>query len=119
LVYHIDPDQIRTELDIVFRRELITSAYCPTWVKVYVPRQAPVNAITFVIDRNHEQYAGTLDDDITIRTIAIASGALGRCSDYLFETTHHLDKLGIPDHRLNFLARGVRQRYRVTANTNA
>ena len=40
--------------------------------------------------------------------IATASGPLGACADYLFNTTAHLDELGIADRSLRDLCRAVR-----------
>ena len=50
------------ELDIVWRREMISDAYVPRWVKVYTP-MATVRAITFTINQAHERYACRLSDD--------------------------------------------------------
>ena len=112
IFYKIDRREIRTELDIVFRRELITDAYRPTWVSARVSDKSPFNAIAFVINRDHNRYAGTLDDETMIRTIAEAKGTLGSCSEYFYETVLQLDNHGMPDPRLATIARHVRQRER-------
>ena len=41
IFYKIDRREIRTELDIVFRRELITDAYRPTWVSARTTEKPP------------------------------------------------------------------------------
>ena len=110
IFYKIDRREIRTELDIVFRRELITDAYRPTWVNARITDKSPFKAIAFVINRDHNRYAGTLDDETMIGTIAEAKGTLGSCSDYLYETVLQLDNLGMPDGRLASIARHVRQK---------
>ena len=110
IFYKIDRREIRTELDIVFRRELITAAYRPTWVSARVLGKSPFKAIAFVINRAHNRYAGMLDDETVIQTIADAKGTLGSCSDYLYETVLQLENLGMPDRRLASIARHVRQR---------
>ena len=69
-------------------------------------------AIAFVINRSHNRYAGALDDETVIQTIAEAKGTLGSCSDYLYETVLQLDNLGMPDRRLASIARRVRQKER-------
>ena len=99
IFYKIDRREIRTELDIVFRRELITAAYRPTWVSARI-----------VINRDHNRYAGMLDDETVIQTIADAKGTLGSCSDYLYETVLQLENLGMPDRHLASIARHVRQK---------
>ena len=110
IFYKIDRREIRTELDIVFRRELITAAYRPTWVSARVLGKSPFKAIAFVINRDHNRYAGMLDDETVIQTIADAKGTLGSCSDYLYETVSQLENLGMPDRRLASIARHVRQK---------
>ena len=110
IFYKIDRREIRTELDIVFRRELITAAYRPTWVSARVLGKSPFKAIAFVINRDHNRYAGMLDDETVIQTIADAKGTLGSCSDYLYETVLQLENLGMPDRRLASIARHVRQK---------
>ena len=110
IFYKIDRREIRTELDIVFRRELITAAYRPTWVSARVLGKSPFKAIAFVINRDHNRYAGMLDDETVIQTITDAKGTLGSCSDYLYETVLQLENLGMPDRRLASIARHVRQK---------
>ena len=110
IFYKIDRREIRTELDIVFRRELITAAYRPTWVSARILGKSPFKAIAFVINRDHNRYAGMLDDETVIQTIADAKGTLGSCSDYLYETVLQLENLGMPDRRLASIARHVRQK---------
>lgn len=110
IFYKIDQREIRTELDIVFRRELITAAYRPTWVGARVLGKSPFKAIAFVINRAHNRYAGMLDDETVIQTIADAKGTLGSCSDYLYETVLQLENLGMPDRHLASIAGHVRQR---------
>jgi cation transport protein ChaC len=110
IFYKIDRREIRTELDIVFRRELITAAYRPTWVSARILGKSPFKAIAFVINRDHNRYAGMLDDETVIQTIANAKGTLGSCSDYLYETVLQLENLGMPDRHLASIARHVRQK---------
>jgi len=110
IFYKIDRREIRTELDIVFRRELITAAYRPTWVSARILGKSPFKAIAFVINRDHNRYAGMLDDETVIQTIADAKGTLGSCSDYLYETVLQLENLGMPDRHLASIARHVRQK---------
>jgi cation transport protein ChaC len=70
----------------------------------------PVRALTFVIDRKHDRYTGRLDENAIVTAIATACGPLGACADYLFQTTAHLDELGIADPLLRRLCRAVRER---------
>jgi cation transport protein ChaC len=102
VAYHIAPDAVAEELDIVWRREMIGGAYVPRWVSVYTP-VGLVRALTFTINRAHERYARDLQDDEAADAIAGASGFLGACADYLINTVDHLAELGIHDRPLERL----------------
>jgi glutathione-specific gamma-glutamylcyclotransferase len=110
VAYHIAPDAAMEELDIVWRREMISDAYVPRWVAVRTP-MATVRAITFTINQGHERYARDLSDEEAAAAIAGASGFLGACADYLINTVDHLAGLGIHDRPLERLrARVLAQR---------
>jgi len=102
VAYHIVPDAVMEELDIVWRREMISDAYVPRWVAVRTP-MATVSAITFTINHAHERYARDLSDEEAATAIAGASGFLGPCADYLINTVDHLAELGIHDRPLERL----------------
>jgi cation transport protein ChaC len=102
VAYHIAPEAAREELDIVWRREMLSDAYVPRWVDVRTP-MATVRAITFTINQAHERYARGLSDDEAAVAIAGAAGFLGPCADYLINTVDHLAALGIHDRPLERL----------------
>ena len=99
IAYRIAEAQAAEELEVVWRREMLTGAYAPRWVTA-VTKEGPLQAIAFLINRNHERYAGRLPEDRIIATIAEAQGPLGACATYLFNTVAHLEDLGIRDRRL-------------------
>lgn len=108
IAYRIAPDQVASELDILWRREMFTGAYRPVWVRLRAAQNV-LHAITFVVDPNHQRCAGRLDDETVVRHISVAEGPLGRGSDYLFQTADHLRELGLEDPHLGRLARMVRE----------
>jgi glutathione-specific gamma-glutamylcyclotransferase len=106
VAYHIAPEAAMEELDIVWRREMLSDAYVPRWVAVRTP-MATVRAITFTINHAHERYARDLSDEEAAAAIAGASGFLGPCADYLINTVDHLAELGIHDRPLERLRNRV------------
>lgn len=106
VVFRIPAVIAATELDLIWRREMLTGAYEARWVEVDTAEGA-VRAIAFVINRRHGLYAGRLDDATVIQAVATGEGGLGRCSDYLFNTLAHLEEAGIPDRTLRRLAQAV------------
>jgi cation transport protein ChaC len=107
VAFRIAAEAIESELDVVWRREMVTAAYRPAWVRVATP-EGPVAAVTFVINRTHDRYAGPLDEARIVEVLALAEGPIGACRDYLFNTAGHLEELGIHDRGLCRLVEAVR-----------
>lgn len=95
------------ELKSVFMRELTGKTYFPRLLRVNTP-EGTVSAISFVANRESRNYAGHRTPEEIARHIARGCGHLGLCQDYLFNTTEHLDALGIRDRRLHELCRLVK-----------
>jgi glutathione-specific gamma-glutamylcyclotransferase len=106
VAFHIAPEVVEEELEIVWRREMISGAYVPRWVDVRTAL-GPVPAIAFVINHAHERYARDLSDEEVAEVLATASGWLGPCADYLVNTVDHLAALGIHDRPLERLRQQV------------
>lgn len=102
VAYRIPAAQAWEELDIVWRREMVSDGYTPRWVTVRTA-SGPVRALTFTIDHAGSRYAGKLTLEETAAVIARAEGRLGSCAQYLMSTVDHLDDMGIPDRRLHAL----------------
>ncbi len=109
VAFRIEAAKVGSELDIIWRREMVSGAYAPHWVTVRGDG-GTVRAIAFVINHAHARYAGLLPEAEVAGIIAQAEGGLGRCCDYLFNTVAHLDELGIGDRPLSRLAAQVSQR---------
>lgn len=109
LFYRIAGDLVDDELTLVWRREMITAAYRPTWVQGSTAA-GPVRALAFTINRGHPRYAGKLDEASVVDALALAEGPLGRCCEYLFNTHDHLRQLAIHDPQLTRLCALVRER---------
>ena len=65
--------------------------------------------LTFVINRYHPRYEGSLAGDDAARRIASAQGVLGTNRDYLYRTVKHLAELGIEDGPMHSLEAKVRE----------
>jgi len=88
-------------------RELISSAYLEKMLDVGLHDGRAITAVTYVIDRHHVQYCGTLDLEEQARIIARAHGGRGPNSEYLFNTARHLHELGVADPDLDWLVQRV------------
>ena len=63
-----------------------------------------VDALCYVVDRGHAQYAGRLTHDRQLQIVLHAHGASGTNRDYVIETVKSLEALNIVDHDLHVLA---------------
>jgi len=78
-------------------REQPTETYIEARVKVRLDDGRTIDALTFLSDRNHPQWAGVLDLDLQARLIAGATGLSGRNVDYLRDLVSHLRDEGACD----------------------
>lgn len=108
---------VEAELDVLWRREMITAAYQPRWLPIEAPEGGgfggsgrPDHALAFTIDATSHAYAGELDEAEVITRLATAGGQLGSCADYLFQTCAGLAALGIHDPAMERIAAAVRAR---------
>jgi glutathione-specific gamma-glutamylcyclotransferase len=102
VAYRIAAASAETELEVVWRREMITDAYRPRWLRM-TTAHGPGWALGFLINRGHPRYAGLLSEARIAEAIAAARGPLGACATYLFNTIAHLEALGIRDQPLTRL----------------
>jgi cation transport protein ChaC len=93
-------------------RELVTSVYLERTLEVRLDGNgaqegATVEAVAYIVDRAHEQYAGGLDAGHAAAVVRGAVGQSGRNEDYVISTLEHLEALGIRDHWLEEVGRQV------------
>ena len=93
-------------LHALWRREMLTGIYRPTWITAPTRRGA-LRAVTFVVDEAHPQFAGDFPLHRQAEIIATAVGEAGTCRDYLAGTVAELESSGIPDPELSALLRAV------------
>ncbi|TPN76877.1 gamma-glutamylcyclotransferase [Mesorhizobium sp. CU2] len=107
LAYRV-PSNLRDEVLTYLReRELVTSVYLERMLGVRLDGGEAVEAVVYIVDRNHEQYAGALDADEAAKVVRGAIGQSGNNEDYVLSTLEHLDALGIRDHWLEEVGRQV------------
>ncbi len=78
-------------------RELISYAYEEATVEITLESGERVRALTYVVNRAHEQYAGHLPPARAAEIIARAQGTRGANAEYLANTAAHLRELGLED----------------------
>ena len=108
VVHRVEAAKRESELKILWQREMMSGAYRPCWVRAETESGA-LDAVTFVVRRDHPRYEGKLAEAIVAARIAVASGILGTNRDYLYRTAAHLSQLGVADDPLIPLAARVRE----------
>ena len=99
IAYRLPPGEERTELALIFRREMFTDDYLARWVTVDTD-DGPRQAVAFVVNSHSNRYAGSLTEQKIVDVISTARGQVGTSADYLRETVAHLDELGLRDEAL-------------------
>ena len=69
---------------------------------------ARVNALVYMIDRGHVQYAGRLDLAQQLHLVRQGHGQSGANREYVLSTVHALEALGLRDRELHRLAEKLR-----------
>jgi len=119
MALRIGPEQEDEVRHYLAERELVSRAYFEVSHRVTLLCEGDgaspgagesVEAICYIVDRTHPQYAGTLGLDEQAAIICEAEGPSGTNRDYLFNTVAHLRELGIEDPELFELERIVRAR---------
>ena len=93
-------------LAYLLEREQVTSVYVEAYreVKLLDGSGEAVKALTFLVDRKHEQYAGGLSLEDQFRIVGSGRGESGLNAEYVQNTVRHLEEAGVHDPSLGELA---------------
>jgi len=111
MAFLVDCADSEAVLDYLHDREMGTRVYRPKLVRLATDKGA-VQGLAFVVNRDHQQYAGRLGLEATAHLIADAAGKRGPCAEYLANTVSHLEDLSIDPGQLRPLLTLVRRRCR-------
>jgi glutathione-specific gamma-glutamylcyclotransferase len=102
------PGELRDEAVAYLReRELVTNVYLERLLPVRLASGQTVEALCYIVDRTHGQYAGSLSVEEAANVVAGSVGQSGRNEEYLAATVVHLKALGIRDHWLESVAERI------------
>ena len=102
MVYRIAEENIHSEMQKIWEREMFAGTYVPTWVEVTTKKGA-ISAVTFVINNKHEHYIPDLELEEIAERVVKAEGTCGSCHDYVQNTVKSLHQLGLRDPALEQL----------------
>lgn len=106
VAFQVAPEARESTLSYLRAREQVTSVYLEKRKKIsLIDSGMAAEAVTYVVDRSHRQYAGVLDDDALEHYVRCGQGVSGHCMDYVMNTLAHLREMKIHDPALERLAR--------------
>lgn len=88
-------------------RELVTHVYLEKHLRLHLADGQRVNGLGYVVDRNHEQYAGAITVDEAVNVVRKAVGQSGANAAYVESTVEHLRSMGIRDQWLERVVSGL------------
>lgn len=106
LAFRIHADDVDSETEILWRREMMGPGYVPTFVDGMINGQTQ-KLLTFVADYSAEIICPDLSEEETVHYIATGAGFLGTSKDYLANIVSHFATLGIADDHCSDLLRAV------------
>jgi cation transport protein ChaC len=108
MVFKVDAERVRSTFSSVWKREMGTGAYHPTWLDCITP-EGPVKGLAFVINQAGPAYVSEPPQDALVEIILRARGSYGTCLEYVTQTADALHSAGIYDQRLMELVQCLRQ----------
>ena len=114
MVFRVAADRRDEVIAYLRAREQVTSVYLEEFVPVEIasvtadgaPRM--VEAVTYIADTAHEQYAGKLSLEDQVGVVLKSKGEAGPNIDYVLNTVDHLKDIHIEDEALYDLADALR-----------
>ena len=109
VAFQLNPQNAIDELDLLWRREMMTMAYQPRLLSLHTDIGLK-RGLAFVANPTRPAYAQPMPFEATVEVVAHAAGFNGPCRDYLYDTVKGMQACGICDRQLEKLAAAVQQR---------
>ena len=99
-VYKLHKKTELNEIDLLFKREMVTGAYIPKLIKTEIGPGQWVKSLAFTVDKKNKNYISNITLEETAKLISKAHGFLGTCEEYLNYTIDSLKELNIEDKQM-------------------
>lgn len=109
LAFRLPEDRLHEELELLWKREMLTGCYIPIWSELTLDNGDSVTALAFVMDPCHPFFEADTRSQVIAPLIACASGPLGTNTQYLFALEQELNNYGMQDDCMVELVKKVRQ----------
>ncbi|MDE1992437.1 MAG: gamma-glutamylcyclotransferase [Rhizobiaceae bacterium] len=97
MAFRVDAAEWDEVISYLRERELVTKVYLEKMLPIRLADGRRVNAVAYVVDRSHRQYAGALDAIEAAHIVESAIGQSGPNDAYVFNTLAHLRDMSIRD----------------------
>ncbi len=84
LAFRLPEARLHEELELLWKREMITGCYLPTWCALTLEDGRSVTALAFIMDPRHPLYESDSCPDAIAPLIAAASGPLAATRNIFF-----------------------------------
>jgi cation transport protein ChaC len=114
IAYRVAADKRADTIAYLQEREQVTMVYRECWRSVWLDDDpgSRVQALCYMVDRAHEQYAGRLGLARQLHFVRQGHGRSGNNRDYVLETVKEIERQGVRDdglHRLAEMLRGAHE----------
>jgi cation transport protein ChaC len=103
VAFRVSAERAEATRAYLHERELRNYVYREVMRPVHFPDGQAADALTYVADRKHRQYAGSLSREERLAMVAVCSGEGGPNRDYVINTVMHLRQLGVSDPELEWM----------------
>ncbi len=106
VAFRVADDAEDETLAYLREREQVTDVYVEAYrpIRLLDGSGCAMKALCYLVDRNHEQYAGVLPLEEQVRIIKAGKGQAGGNVEYVLKTLRHLQDAGVNDPMLSGLA---------------
>ena len=111
IAYRVVESKRAATIAYLREREQVTEVYVEAVrpVRLLDGTGRVLKALTYLVDRNHDQYAGRLSLEEQIRIVLCGKGQAGGNVEYVMKTLRHLEETGVHDDLLAGIAAHLNQ----------
>ena len=97
VAFRVAAEDVEETIAYLRAREQVTGVYLERRVSVQLAGGGTVDALVYVVDRGHGQYAGPIAEAEVLRLVRQGRGVSGANPDYVRSTHEHLTEMGVVD----------------------
>jgi cation transport protein ChaC len=97
VAFRVGAEDAQETIAYLRAREQVTGVYLERRVPVQLAGDGTVDALVYVVDRGHAQYAGRMPETELLRLVQQGRGVSGANPEYVRSTHEHLTEMGVID----------------------